>query len=70
VNTTEKKSNISTLKDKLARAQSLILADFRGLSVESDTKLRREFRAAVCEYRGCQEHASGPSRQGNVYGGA
>src|ERR1700690_2269800 len=31
VNTTEKKTNISTLRDKLARAQSLILADFRGL---------------------------------------
>jgi len=28
VNTTEKKENISTLKDKLARAQSLILAIF------------------------------------------
>jgi len=39
VNTTEKKENISTLKDKLARAQSLVLANFRGLSVESDTKV-------------------------------
>ena len=51
MNTTEKKTNISTLKDKLTRAQSLVLADFRGLSVQSDTKLRREFRAAGCEYR-------------------
>ena len=41
MNSTEKKTNISALKDKLARAQSLVLADFRGLSVESYTKLRR-----------------------------
>lgn len=42
---------IGTLKDKLVKAQSLILADFRGLTVESDTKLRNEFRASGCEYK-------------------
>jgi len=51
VNRTEKADNISALKEKLAKAQSLILTDFRGLTVEADTKLRNEFRANGCEYR-------------------
>jgi len=51
VNATEKNANIDSLKLRLASAQSLILADFRGLTVESDNKLRREFRALGCEYQ-------------------
>lgn len=47
----EKQNVVTTLKDKLARAQSLVLVDFRGLTVEADTKLRNEFRASGCEYR-------------------
>jgi large subunit ribosomal protein L10 len=50
VNATEKNAAIDSLKTRLASAQSLILADFRGLTVESDNKLRREFRAVGCEY--------------------
>jgi large subunit ribosomal protein L10 len=51
VNATEKNANIDSLKVRLASAQSLIVADFRGLTVESDNKLRREFRALGCEYQ-------------------
>ena len=51
MNATEKNANIDALKSRLATAQSLILADFRGLTVESDNKLRREFRAVGCEYQ-------------------
>jgi large subunit ribosomal protein L10 len=51
VNATEKNVNIDSLKTRLASAQSLIIADFRGLTVESDNKLRREFRALGCEYQ-------------------
>jgi large subunit ribosomal protein L10 len=51
VNRTEKAENIDTLKAKLAKAQSLVLTNFRGLTVEADTKLRNEFRASGCEYR-------------------
>jgi large subunit ribosomal protein L10 len=51
VNRTEKQTEIDALKDKLAKAQSLVLADFRGLTVEADTKLRNEFRSSGCEYR-------------------
>jgi large subunit ribosomal protein L10 len=51
VNSTQKNANIDLLKTRLASAQSLVLADFRGLTVESDNKLRREFRAVGCEYQ-------------------
>lgn len=51
MNATDKNANIDSLKTRLASAQSLILADFRGLTVESDNKLRREFRAVGCEYQ-------------------
>ena len=64
MNTTEKKTTISTLRDKLVRAQSLVLANFRGLSVESDTKLRREFRAAGCEYRVVKNTLLGQAAKG------
>lgn len=42
---------VNNLKDKLAKAQSLVIVDFRGLPVEADTKMRNEFRASGCEYR-------------------
>ena len=51
MNATEKNANIDSLKTRLASAQSLVLADFRGLTVESDNKMRREFRALGCEYQ-------------------
>ncbi len=46
-----KEENISALKLDLAKAASLVLADFRGISVKSDTGLRREFRAISCKYK-------------------
>jgi large subunit ribosomal protein L10 len=46
-----KEENISALKANLAKATSLVLADFRGISVKSDTGLRREFRANGCRYQ-------------------
>src|SRR5690349_10126025 len=48
---TVKEENITLLKEKLQKAQSLVLADFRGLTVGLDTTLRNEFRASGCEYR-------------------
>jgi large subunit ribosomal protein L10 len=42
---------VDTLKKKLLQAQSLVLVDFRGLTVEADGKMRREFRENGCEYR-------------------
>jgi large subunit ribosomal protein L10 len=46
-----KEENIAALKLELAKAASLIVADFRGITVKNDTNLRREFRANGCEYQ-------------------
>ncbi len=46
-----KEENIAALKTDLAKATSLVLADFRGISVKSDTGLRREFRGNGCHYQ-------------------
>lgn len=48
---TEKEEAVGGLKADLAKATSLVLADFRGLTVKVDTNLRREFRANGCKYR-------------------
>jgi large subunit ribosomal protein L10 len=51
MNRSEKDTTALALRDKLLRAQSLVLVDFRGMSVEADTKLRGVFRTGGCEYR-------------------
>jgi len=48
---TQKEEAIGALKADLVKAASLVLADFRGLTVNHDTSLRREFRAAGCRYQ-------------------
>ena len=46
-----KEENISALKLELAKAASLVITDFRGITVKNDTALRREFRANGCQYQ-------------------
>jgi len=46
-----KEENITSLKTDLAKATSLVLADFRGINVKNDTALRREFRLNGCKYQ-------------------
>jgi len=46
-----KEENIASLKAELAKAASLIITDFRGISVKNDTSLRREFRVNGCHYQ-------------------
>lgn len=48
---TEKAEAVGMLKTDLAKATSLVLADFRGLTVKVDTGVRREFRLSGCQYR-------------------
>jgi large subunit ribosomal protein L10 len=48
---TQKEEAVGILKADLAKAASLVLADFRGLTVNVDSKLRSEFRAAGCRYQ-------------------
>src|SRR5262249_57544947 len=46
-----KEEVVADLKARMAKAASVVLADFRGLTVEAVTGLRREFRANQCEYK-------------------
>lgn len=45
-----KKTKVKELSQKMKEAKSFVLADYRGLTVEQDTKLRREMREAGVEY--------------------
>ena len=45
-----KKAKVEELSQKMKEAKSFILADYRGLTVEQDTQLRREMREAGVEY--------------------
>lgn len=47
----QKDAVIKTVKDKFARMSSAVFLDFKGLNVESVTKLRDEFRKSGVEYR-------------------
>lgn len=47
----EKEEAVQQIKERLSKAQSVIFADYRGLTVEEDTELRRKFREAGVEYK-------------------
>ena len=46
-----KESQVTELKEKLARTSSIVLADYRGIDVPTVTSMRDEFRKAQCEYK-------------------
>ncbi len=46
----QKKQQVNEMVDKFQRAASGVLVDYRGLTVEEDTKLRAELRQAEVEY--------------------
>ncbi|MDD6793869.1 MAG: 50S ribosomal protein L10 [Clostridiaceae bacterium] len=50
-NRTLKEAKVAEIKEKLEKAQSVILADYQGLTVEEDTQLRKTLREAGIEYR-------------------
>lgn len=45
-----KESVVETLKEKFAKASTVVLVDFKGLTVAEDTALRNEFRKCGVEY--------------------
>ncbi len=49
-NIESKKPVVAAVKEKFEKAQTVVLVDFRGLTVEEDTALRNEFRKAGVEY--------------------
>ena len=46
-----KKELVSEIKDKIQRAKSFVVVDYRGITVAQDTELRAGFRNAKCEYK-------------------
>lgn len=49
--TAVKQERVAEIKEKLSRGKGVVLADYRGISVALDTKLRRKMRDAGIEYR-------------------
>lgn len=47
----ENVAKVEEITKKLSTAQSFVLIDYKGISVEQDTALRNEFRKAGVEYR-------------------
>lgn len=50
-NLERKKVQVEEIKEKFVKAQSAILVDYRGLTVEEVTELRKNFREAGVEYK-------------------
>ncbi|MBR7164586.1 MAG: 50S ribosomal protein L10 [Clostridia bacterium] len=46
----QKKEMVNVLAEKMEKAVAGVMVDYRGLTVEQDTKLRNELRAAGVEY--------------------
>ncbi len=46
-----KEAKVPEIKEKLEKAQGIVLADYQGLSVEEDTMLRKSLREAGVEYK-------------------
>lgn len=46
-----KEAKVQEIKEKLEKAQAIILADYQGLNVEEDTELRKQLREAGVEYK-------------------
>ena len=50
-NRTLKEAKVAEIKEKLEKAQAVILADYQGVTVEEDTQLRKNLREAGIEYK-------------------
>ncbi len=47
----QKKQQVAALKDAFTRANVGVLVNYSGITVEKDTKLRKQLREAGCEYK-------------------
>ena len=47
----QKESTVAEIKEKIEKAQSIVLLNYRGLNVEEVTELRNKFREAQVEYK-------------------
>ena len=51
MNSQQKTETVAELQETLSKVASIIVTDFRGLTVEEANQLRREIRKADCQYR-------------------
>jgi large subunit ribosomal protein L10 len=63
----QKKEIVKDLSEKVKAAQSFILADYRGLTVEQDTEMRNALRAAGVEYRVVKNRLTSLAMKENGY---
>ena len=47
----QKKDQVKIITEKLSSSKTIVLADFRGMTVEQVTELRSELRKAGVEYK-------------------
>ena len=47
---------VEAIAEEIKDAQSVVLVDYRGLTVAQDTELRKQLREAGCSIQGIQEH--------------
>lgn len=45
-----KEEQVAMLKEKIAKAKSIVLVDYQGIKVQDDTELRRQMRNSGAEY--------------------
>lgn len=50
-NLDNKKQIVEEIKDKIQKAKTVVFADYRGMNVAQDTKMRSEFRKCGAEYK-------------------
>lgn len=62
---TQKQEQVEELREKLGRATSIFLADYRGVDVESVNKLRRQLHAGDFEYRVVKNSVLRRAAEGN-----
>ena len=46
-----KREVVDQIKDRIERAASFVIIDYKGLTVAEDTALRNDFRSAKVEYK-------------------
>lgn len=64
----QKKQVVKELSEKVKAAQSFILADYRGLTVEQDTEMRNALRKAGVEYKVVKNTLTGLAMKENGLG--
>lgn len=66
---TEKDLQIGEIKSRFDKMTAAVLLDFKGMTVESATKLRAEFRKAGIEYKVVKNTLVKHAVKGSAYGG-